>query len=73
MDIGIDNSLRNPTYIPTTITKEEILEKHRSVECSFGISTKHEEVDLPSFYWISKLRNIFLATGYWLLATQGVV
>ena len=44
--IGIDNSLGNPTY--TTLTKEEILDKHRSVLCSFGISTKDEELDPPS-------------------------
>ena len=49
-----NNSLSNPTYIPTTHTKEEILDNHRSVLCSFGISTKDEELDLPSLYWIPK-------------------
>jgi hypothetical protein len=44
---GIDNSLGNPTYTPTTLTKEEILDNHRSVLCSFGISTKDEKLDLP--------------------------
>jgi N-methylhydantoinase B/oxoprolinase/acetone carboxylase alpha subunit len=39
-ELGIDNSRGNPTYTPTTLTKEEILENHRSVLCSFGISTK---------------------------------
>ena len=29
--VGIDNSLGNTTYTPTTLTKEEILEKHSSV------------------------------------------
>jgi hypothetical protein len=38
-ELGIDNSLGNPTYTPTTLTKEEILDNHRSVLCSFGIST----------------------------------
>jgi hypothetical protein len=44
-ELGIDNSLGNPTYTPTTHTKEEILDNHRSVLCSFGISTKDEELD----------------------------
>jgi hypothetical protein len=28
-ELGLDNSLGNYTYTPTTLTKEEILEKHR--------------------------------------------
>ena len=56
-ELGIDNSLGNPTYTPTTLTKEEIMEKHRSVLCSFGISTNDEELDLPSLYWIPKLHK----------------
>jgi hypothetical protein len=38
-------------------TKEEILDNHRSVLCSFGISTKDEEPDLPSVYWITILKK----------------
>jgi hypothetical protein len=30
-ELGIDNLLGNPTYTPTTLTKEEILDNHRSV------------------------------------------
>jgi hypothetical protein len=37
--------------------KEEILDNHRYVLCSFGISTKDEELDLPSLYWIPKLHK----------------
>ena len=33
-ELGIDNSLGNPTYTPTTLTKEEILDNHRSGLCS---------------------------------------
>ena len=51
-EIGIDTLVGNPTYTPTTLTKEEILDNHRSVLYSFGISTKDEELDLPSLYWI---------------------
>ncbi len=47
---GIDNSLGNPTYTLMAHTKEEILDNHRSVLCSLGISTKNEELDLPSLY-----------------------
>jgi len=34
MELGINNSLGNPTYTPTTLTKEGILDNHRSVLCS---------------------------------------
>ena len=56
-ELGIDNSLGNPAYTPTTLTKEKILDNHRSVLCSFGISNKDEELDLPSLYWIPKLHK----------------
>ena len=56
--LGIDNSLGNPTYTPKTLTKEEeILDNHRFVLCSFGISTKDEELNLPLLYWIPKLHQ----------------
>ena len=56
-ELCIDNSLGNPTYTPTTHTKEEILDNRRSVLCSFKISTKDEELDLPSLHWIPKLHK----------------
>ena len=31
MELGINDSLGNPTYTSTTLTKEEILDNHRSV------------------------------------------
>jgi hypothetical protein len=54
---GIATLVGNPTYTPTTLTKEEILDNHRSVFYSFGISTKDKELDRPSLYWISKLHK----------------
>ena len=39
-ELGIDNSLVNPPYTPTALKKEEILDNHKSVLCSFGISTR---------------------------------
>jgi hypothetical protein len=50
-ELNINNSLGNPTYTPTTLTKEEILGNYRSVLCSFGISTKDEELDLQCNYY----------------------
>ena len=47
-ELGIDNSLGNPNIYH---------DNHRSVLCSFGISTKDEELDLPSLYWIPKLHK----------------
>jgi len=35
-ELYIDNSLGNPTYTPTTLTKKEILDNNSSVLCSFG-------------------------------------
>ena len=54
-EVCIDNSLGNTTYTPTTITKEEILDNHRSILCSVGISTKDEEIGFQSLYWIPRL------------------
>ena len=55
--LGIDNSLGNTTYTPTTHTKKESMDNHRSVLCSHGISSKDEELDLPSLYWIPTLHS----------------
>ena len=52
-ELGIDNSLGNPTYTPMTLTKEEILDNHRSVLCSFGISMKnwiYHNQQIPKLY-----------------------
>jgi hypothetical protein len=35
-------------YTQMTLSNQEILDNHRSVLCSFRISTKDEELDLPS-------------------------
>ena len=41
-----------------------MLDNHRSVLCSFGISTKDEELDLPSLYWIPKLHKCSFKQRY---------
>ena len=56
-ELCIDNSLGNPTYTSTTLTKEAILNNHRSVLCSFGISTKDVELDFLPLYWIPELHK----------------
>jgi len=63
-DCLINNSLSNPTHTPATLMKEEILDNHMSVLCSFGISTKDEELVLPSLYWIPKLHKCPLKQRY---------
>ena len=47
----------NYTFTPTTLTKEEILDNIRSVLCSFRISPKDDELDLPSLCRIAKLHK----------------
>ena len=41
-ELGIENSLDNPTYTPTTLvlTKKEIMDNHRSVMCYFQFQQK---------------------------------
>jgi hypothetical protein len=36
----------------------------KTVLCSFGISAKEEELDMPSFYWIPKLHKCPLKQHY---------
>ena len=78
-ELGIVNSLGNLTYTSTKLTKEEILNNHRSVFCFFCIS--NAELGLPLLYLIMKLhmltnsvilmglsnapRNIFLRVNLW--------
>ena len=39
-ELGIDTLVGNPTYTPTTHTKEEILDNHRSVFCSLNFNQR---------------------------------
>jgi len=54
-ELDVINSTGNPTYTPTSLSKEEILSNHKSVISSFGLSIKDDYVYLPSLYWIPKL------------------
>ena len=51
-ELGIDNSLGNPTYTPTTLNERRNPDNHRAVLYSLGLSIKEEELDLPPLYWI---------------------
>ena len=51
------NSQSNPTYTATTLSKEEIIDNHKSVLSSFGLSMEDEDYDLPLLYWIPKFHN----------------
>jgi len=53
----IYNSLGNPTYTSTTPKKEESCTIIGLFFVPFGISTKDEELDPPSLYWIPKLNK----------------
>jgi len=56
-ELGINNNTGNPTYTPTSLSKDDILSNHKSVISSFGLSIKDDYVDLPSLYWIPKLHK----------------
>ena len=47
----------NPTNNLTAMSKDEILQNHRSVMLTFGISLPEEGIDLPKLYWIPKLHK----------------
>jgi len=37
IELGINNNTVNPTYTPTSLSKDEILSNHKSVISSFGL------------------------------------
>jgi len=49
-ELGINNNTGNPTYTPTSLSKDEILSNHKFVISTFGLSVKDDYVDLPSLY-----------------------
>ena len=56
-ELGISTMTRNTTYTLTAMSKDEILQNHRSVMLTFGISFPEEDIDLPKLYWILKLHK----------------
>jgi hypothetical protein len=57
-ELGINSTLGNPTYTPTALSKDEILQNHRSVLDTFNIPVNGmNEFELPYPYWIPKLHK----------------
>lgn len=56
-ELGIGSADGNPTYTATTLSREEILDNHRSVLSSFGITLPDTDSDLPALYWVPKLHK----------------
>ena len=56
-EIDQDKSSKSQTYTETTLSKQEIIDNHKSVLSSFNIATKDDDYELPSMYWIPKLHK----------------
>ena len=56
-ELGMSTMTGNPTYNLIAMSKDEILQNHRSVMLTFGISLPEKDIDLPKLYWIPKLRK----------------
>ena len=52
----VENNSSNKTYTATTLCKE-IVANHKSVLSSFDLSTKDDDCDVTSIYWIPKLHK----------------
>ena len=56
-EMGLDSALGNPTYTLSTIPRMDILDNHKSVLASFGITVSDDNNNLPSIYWVPKLHK----------------
>ena len=54
-ELGMSTMTGNPTYNITAMSKDEILQNHRSVMLTFGIALPEEAIDFPKLFWIPKL------------------
>ena len=48
--LGLYSSQANPTYIATKLSKEDIIDNHKAVLSSFGLSLKDDDCDLLLLY-----------------------
>ena len=55
-ELGMSTMTGNPTYNLTAMSKDEILQNHRSLMLTFGIFPE-EDIDLLKLYWIPKLHK----------------
>ena len=64
--IGIDNSFGNTTFTPTTLTKEDIMDNHRSVLCSFWNFNQRWRTGCTITLLDSKIAQVSFQTAlYW--------
>ena len=54
-EVDEENNSSDKTYTVATLFKEEIVENDKSVLSSFDLSTKRDDWQLPSTYWIPKI------------------
>ena len=69
-ELGIYNSLYHSTYTLINTARKGILDNHRSVLCSFNISTKDEELDLPHSIGRLNCINILRGSNPWSTALE---
>ena len=53
LEVDVENNTTNWTFSATTLSKDELVANHKSVLAS----TKDDDCDLPSIYWISYLQK----------------
>jgi hypothetical protein len=57
-ELGINSTFANPTYTPIGLSKDEILQNHRSVFDTFNMPANGMfEFELPYLYWIPKFHK----------------
>ena len=56
-ELGVTSSKGNATYALETLTKEEVLDNHKSVLHSYGLTDIKDNLELPLLYWIPKLHK----------------
>ena len=54
-ELGLSTSTGNPSYTPSPLSREEILDNYDSVRLSLGISVSKEDLYLPKLYLIQQL------------------
>jgi hypothetical protein len=55
---GINSTIDNRTYTPTTLSKDEILQIHESVLNTLNVPGHAvDDYELPYFYWLPKLHK----------------
>ena len=62
-ELGIENSLGNLTYTPTTIPKEDILLNHKSVMSSVAFVSTKKTVNFQNFTGFRNCINVHINNG----------